>query len=190
MNNTKLFIFSSLALFLVNCAGTSPSISDVAKSSENQNNKQEQKQEVSVEKFTIQEPESPMVGVNVFEPYMIKRGDILTRIALNEYGNASMWKEIYAWNKEIIGGNPDKIFPYNFLSLKRKVSEAKNCDIDYFQYEIQPGDTAWNLAQRVYGDELAWVVIYMDNSELISSNNGILQPGTFFKMRKNLDPCS
>ena len=24
MNNTKLFIFSSLALFLVNCAGTSP----------------------------------------------------------------------------------------------------------------------------------------------------------------------
>ena len=46
------------------------------------------------------------------------------------------------------------------------------------------------LAQRVYGDELAWVIIYVDNAKLIQSTDGVLQPGTTFKMRKKLDPCN
>ena len=43
---------------------------------------------------------------------------------------------------------------------------------------------------EIYGDELAWVIIYMDNERLIRNNDGVLQPGTVFKMRKKLDPCS
>ena len=50
--------------------------------------------------------------------------------------------------------------------------------------------TAWSLASEIYGDELAWVIIYMDNERLIRNSDGILQPGTIFKMRKKLDPCS
>ena len=43
---------------------------------------------------------------------------------------------------------------------------------------------------EIYGDELAWVIIYMDNERLIRNSDGVLQPGTIFKMRKKLDPCS
>ena len=101
-----------------------------------------------------------------------------------------MWREIYEWNKEEIGSDPNKIYPYNFLSLQREASKAKNCDLEFFDYQIQSGDTAWGLADEIYGDELAWVIIYMDNERLIRNNDGVLQPGTVFKMRKKLDPCS
>ena len=143
-----------------------------------------------METFTVQEPEAPPLPVTVFEPYMIKRGDYLIKIASREYGDSSMWRDIYEWNKEEIGSDPNKIYPYNFLSLKRESSKAKNCELDFFDYQIQSGDTAWSLASDIYGDELSWVIIYMDNERLIRNSDGVLQPGTIFKMRKKLDPCS
>ena len=85
----------------------------------------------------MQEPESPPLPVTVFEPYMIKRGDFLTKIALREYGDASMWRDIYSWNKDEIGDNPDRLYPYNFLSLKRESTDVRDCEPEFFDYTIQ-----------------------------------------------------
>lgn len=60
---------------------------------------------------------------SVWVDYMIKPGDYLSLIAYNEYGNANEWRRIYEWNKEEIGSDPDKIYPYNELDLKK--SRAK-----------------------------------------------------------------
>ena len=187
----KNLIFVLLGLIMISCSGTVPSVgNEVSVQETEESNEVAAKQEVSVETFTVQEPESPPLPVTVFEPYMIKRGDFLTKIALREYGDASMWKDIYSWNKDEIGDNPDRLYPYNFLSLKRESTDVRDCEPEFFDYTIQSGDTAWNLAQRVYGDELAWVIIYVDNAQLIKSTDGVLQPGTTFKMRKKLDPCN
>ena len=190
MQITNLVLLLS-AILIVNCAGNAPSIGETIENQ--QSNESETKiveEEVKVETFTVQEPEAPPLPVTVFEPYMIKRGDYLIKIASREYGDSSMWRDIYEWNKEEIGSDPNKIYPYNFLSLKREASKAKNCELEFFDYQIQAGDTAWSLASEVYGDELAWVIIYMDNERLIRNSDGVLQPGTIFKMRKKLDPCS
>ncbi len=184
-----VLLFSTI--LIVNCAGSAPSVGE--KITNQQSNESETKiveEEVKVETFTVQEPEAPPLPVTVFEPYMIKRGDYLIKIASREYGDSSMWREIYEWNKEEIGSDPNRIYPYNFLSLKREASQAKNCELEFFDYQIQSGDTAWSLADEIYGDELAWVIIYMDNERLIRDSDGVLQPGTIFKMRKKLDPCS
>ena len=182
---------NQMAYSNTNVVVTVPSIGDeVAVQTTNEDKEVAKQQEVSVETFTVQEPESPPLPVTVFEPYMIKRGDFLTKIALREYGDASMWQDIYSWNKDEIGDNPDRLYPYNFLSLKRESNNVRDCEPEFFDYTIQSGDTAWNLAQRVYGDELAWVIIYVDNANLIKSTDGILQPGSTFKMRKKLDPCN
>ena len=187
----KNLIFVLLGLIMISCSGTVPSVgNEVSVQEAEQSNEVAAKQEVSVETFTVQEPESPPLPVTVFEPYMIKRGDFLTKIALREYGDASMWRDIYSWNKDEIGDNPDRLYPYNFLSLKRESTDVRDCEPEFFDYTVQSGDTAWNLAQRVYGDELAWVIIYVDNAQLIKSTDGVLQPGTTFKMRKKLDPCN
>ena len=80
------------------------------------------------------------------------------------------------------------------MSKNRKVwriiFSTKNCELEFFEYTVQSGDTAWSLAERIYNDELAWVVIYMDNAKVIKNNSGVLQPGSTFQMRKKLDPCS
>ncbi len=190
MRNNK-FVLLLGALLIINCSGTIPNVgNEVAVQETPDRGEEVVKQEVSVETFTIQEPESPPLPVTIFEPYMIKRGDYLIKIASREYGDSSMWREIYEWNKQEIGPNPDRIYPYNFLSLKRDAAQAKNCELEFFEYTIQSGDTAWSLAEKVYNDELAWVIIYMDNADIIKNNNGVLQPGATFQMRKKLDPCS
>jgi nucleoid-associated protein YgaU len=187
----KKFVLLLGTLLIINCAGTAPSVGEEISNQEStESDTKIVEEEVKVETFTVQQPEAPPLPVTVFEPYMIKRGDYLIKIASREYGNSSMWREIYEWNKEEIGSDPNKIYPYNFLSLKREASKAKNCDLEFFDYQIQSGDTAWGLADEIYGDELAWVIIYMDNERLIRNNDGVLQPGTVFKMRKKLDPCS
>ena len=45
------------------------------------------------------------------------------------------------------------------------------------------------MARSIYGDELAWIIIYMDNQDLVDRNGGIIYPGMTFQLRKKLDPC-
>ncbi|MBE2187267.1 MAG: LysM peptidoglycan-binding domain-containing protein [Rhodothermales bacterium] len=45
------------------------------------------------------------------EFYTIQKGDSLSKIAGAKYGDVHAWKELYEANKEVIGDNPDKIFP-------------------------------------------------------------------------------
>ena len=112
----KNLILILLGSFIISCSGTVPSVgNEVSVQVVEENNEVAAKEEVSVETFTVQEPESPPLPVTIFEPYMIKRGDFLTKIALREYGDASMWADIYSWNKDKIGDNPDRLYPY--LSL-------------------------------------------------------------------------
>ena len=43
--------------------------------------------------------------------YTVKAGDTLSDIAQSEMGDAKRWPELYAANKDAVGGNPDMIHP-------------------------------------------------------------------------------
>ena len=43
--------------------------------------------------------------------YTVKKGDSLSAIARQVYGDAGKWKKIYEANKGVIGGNPNLIYP-------------------------------------------------------------------------------
>ncbi|MDQ0174374.1 LysM peptidoglycan-binding domain-containing protein [Bacillus chungangensis] len=43
--------------------------------------------------------------------YTIKKGDNLSKIAKEVYGNANDWRKIYEANKDVIGANPNLIYP-------------------------------------------------------------------------------
>ena len=144
---------------------------------------------IVVEPFNVDHGEGTIIPSMVEEPYMIKRNDYLSKIAKNEYGDWRKWREIYDHNRDMIGDNPDKIFPYRFLQLLKAATVAKDCQVEFYNYTIESGDTPWNMAQNVYGDELSWIIIYMDNQALIDRNGGIIYPGMTFQLRKNLDPC-
>lgn len=49
--------------------------------------------------------------------YIVQSGDYLIKIAKAVYGDSSRWREIYDANRELIGSNPDLIFPGQELDI-------------------------------------------------------------------------
>lgn len=54
------------------------------------------------------------------EFYTIQKGDSLSKIAGAKYGDVHAWKELYEANKEVIGSDPDKIFPGQQIRIPAK----------------------------------------------------------------------
>ena len=133
---------------------------------------------------------------SIWTEYMTKRGDYLSLIAYKEYNNANEWRRIYQWNREEweekgIGpdrDNPNFIYPYRELDLKKPAENAIEWAYDSYSYVVENGETLWTIAQKEYGDELAWVVLFWDNEELLNSQDGKLIPGMQLKIRSELWP--
>lgn len=49
--------------------------------------------------------------------YTVQKGDSLSAIAKQHLGSANKWREIYEANRDVIGDNPDKIFPGQELRI-------------------------------------------------------------------------
>ena len=122
-----------------------------------------------------------------WDTYMIVPGDFLIKIAESEYGNFRRWREIYTWNEEKIGGNPNLIYPYHYLTLRRenKVEEFKP---GFSEYEVSSGETLWDIAGKLYGDPVAWIILYLDNADRLNGNSNFLDPGMRLQVRDSINP--
>ena len=133
---------------------------------------------------------------SVWTNYMTKRGDYLSLIAYNEYDNANEWRRIYNWNKKHweerkIGPNkenPNFIYPYKELDLKKPAENAIEWAYEFNIHLVSEGESLWTIAQEIYHDELAWVVLFWDNEDLLNKNHGNLHPGMEIKVRSELWP--
>ncbi len=133
---------------------------------------------------------------SIWTEYMTKRGDYLSLIAYKEYQNANEWRRIYEWNKkhwEERGIGPDKdnpnfIYPYRGLDLKKPADDAIEWVYDHYIHVVDDGETLWSIAKEEYGDELAWVVLFWDNDKILENHEGKLFPGMELKIRSELWP--
>jgi len=135
----------------------------------------------------IPEPEPvPELPDSVTVMYMAKPNDWLSKIAISEYGEVSMWRSIWKWNYEEIGDNPNLIYPYKELNLKKPREEAKEIEYELVDYTVKQGETLWSIAKDEYGNNYAWIVILRDNYDLIGNNPDSVDPGTILKLRTKL----
>ncbi|KAA3620242.1 MAG: LysM peptidoglycan-binding domain-containing protein [Calditrichaeota bacterium] len=51
--------------------------------------------------------------------YLVKKGDFLYKIAGNEdvFGDPTKWTQLYEQNKNVVGDDPNMIYPYQVLKL-------------------------------------------------------------------------
>ncbi|HPE15544.1 MAG TPA: 5'-nucleotidase C-terminal domain-containing protein [Oscillospiraceae bacterium] len=66
---------------------------------------------------TEPEPEVPVETPSAEDTYTVVRGDSLWKIARICLGRGSRWGEIYALNRDVVGGNPGLIYPGQILKL-------------------------------------------------------------------------
>jgi nucleoid-associated protein YgaU len=51
----------------------------------------------------------------------------------------------------------------------------------YSGYTVQPGDSLWQIARRVYGDGRYWVLLYQANADRIGNPN-LIYPGQHLRL--------
>lgn len=104
----------------------------------------------------------PVTGPTV---YMVVAGDTLSGIAAR-FGLS--WQDIYAANREVIGGDPNKIYPGQHLVLHGGTATTPAIEVT-----VRPGDTLSGLAAR-YGT--TWQAIYAANRGVIGPNPNLIYP--------------
>ena len=57
------------------------------------------------------------------QTYTIEKGDTLSKIAKEQLGHASAWKQIFEANRDVID-DPDRIFPGQVIKLPPKAPSA------------------------------------------------------------------
>jgi nucleoid-associated protein YgaU len=100
--------------------------------------------------------------------YTVIAGDTLRSIAEQFYGDETQWPRIHNANRDQIP-NPDQIVPGQVLR------------IPLFFYTVVAGDTLRGLAQRFYGDETQWLVIFNANRDQLSNPDEIF-PGPVLRI--------
>ncbi|MGE5708477.1 MAG: N-acetylmuramoyl-L-alanine amidase, partial [Bacteroidota bacterium] len=119
--------------------------------------------------------------------YTIQKNDTLWKIAQEQLGSGTRWKEIYELNKDVIGGDPNRIFPGTQLKLPggasaSKPAESKPAQSSGGNYTIQRDDTLWKIAKEQLGDGTRWKEVYELNKDVIGGDPNSIRPGTQIKL--------
>lgn len=112
-------------------------------------------------------PTTPSTPRSTGSKYTVKSGDTLSGIAALKKV-AGGWQALYYANKSVIGGNPDKIFPGQVLTLPHTAT---------VKYTVVKGDTLSKIAAK-YKVAGGWKALYEKNKDVIGPNPDLIKPGT------------
>lgn len=65
----------------------------------------------------IDTPVTPTSATPAATEYEIRSGDSLSAIAKRFYGDATQWRKIYDANRDVLGDDPDKIYPGQKITI-------------------------------------------------------------------------
>lgn len=119
---------------------------------------------VSIQKEVITAP----IGATIIN-YVVEPGDTLKKIAAKFYGSREFWTKIYADNAASIS-NPNRIYVGQVLYIHlvtNTVEPDENMTGDI--YTVQPGDSLWKIAKKLYGKGTLYSKIYEANKDVISN---------------------
>lgn len=120
--------------------------------------------------------------------YTVQKGDCLWNIAREHMGEGLKWQDLYKLNQDVLGANPDLIYPGTTIQIPGQGAEiASSGSVDYV---VQPGDNLWNISKDHLGQGHMWGDIYHLNQDVIGANPSLIHPGQHLSLPGNNDPSS
>ena len=99
--------------------------------------------------------------------YVVQRGETLSTIAQNIYGNRDMWREMATLTGM---ENPNRIYPgdvvYYQLNDSTMAFATAYENVGKEEVTVQSGDTLASIARNIYGDEGQWKSIWRQNDQI------------------------
>jgi nucleoid-associated protein YgaU len=111
--------------------------------------------------------------------YVVRRGDTLSLIAQDRFGDMHRWTEIYEVNAASID-DPDVIRPGQRLVLPEPPA-AEPTPPDHWVVQTRPGDTLRGVAARHLGDAGRWREVWELNQDTLVAQT-VLPPGTRLRL--------
>ena len=132
------------------------------------------KLELSADKLSEDKIDGAKLGLNGGE-YIVKKGDSLWKIALEQTGSGYNWTQISKANNIKNPGVLEKDQKLNIPKIEQKNVEIKKEVVDSIKpgttYTVVRGDSLWKIAVKSYGDGYKWTTIWKNNSKLIREPN-------------------
>lgn len=105
--------------------------------------------------------------------YTIQSGDTLSKIAAKYLGSANNWRQIYEDNKATIK-DPNKIYVGQVITIHvRQAGGLSEASDGMKSYTVEPNDSLWKIAKKVYGSGWRWKKIFDANTKTISNPHRI-----------------
>lgn len=100
------------------------------------------------------------------DQYTVVRGDHLWRIANRPtiYGNPYEWVKLYSANQDLVGDDPNLIYPDWVLGVPRNQAPGTHW--------VSKGESLHSISKKVYGDASRWTELYRANRDLIERTGG------------------
>lgn len=115
--------------------------------------------------------------------YVIQRGDTLWKLAARFFGSGRYWQRIFQVNMDILR-NPNRLRIGQvitiFLNSADDLPAQPDTEVTGNTYMVQPGDSLWRIASRVYGQGRLWRRIFEANRHVIADPGRIYRRQIFF----------
>lgn len=122
--------------------------------------------------------------------YTIERGDCLWNIAKEHLGDGFKWQEIYELNSNVLGTNPDLIYPGTTIQLPGGGTEIASSTAGAETYIVKPGDNLWDISREHLGSGTHWGDLYKANQDVIGANPRLIHPGQELTLPGTGDPTN
>ncbi len=90
--------------------------------------------------------------------HRVQPGESLSSIAEDRLGDVTQWRSLYAWNRHVVGSDPDRIFPGQQLTL----AGADESDVA----ELNTSVDMSTLSDSALDDRIAEWMEYVDDASL------------------------
>ncbi|MBN1668093.1 MAG: LysM peptidoglycan-binding domain-containing protein [Anaerolineales bacterium] len=112
--------------------------------------------------------------------HVVQAGETLSGIVQKYYGaeNANRWVELHAYNRKVIGENPDVLVLGTELEIPI-LDELLNYRPGFQTHVVQPGESLSMIARLYYGPEQGahWITLYNNNRATIGEDPNQLSVG-------------